>query len=140
MVVSYPIYPQHINLSMFDVTTFTSGTNAKKLVQGSSKYGSRSSASSCSFATGIIIIMKVIVLAMFVAAALADKPSFSYDAPASRPSGPVRVVEIVRDDRIHPAADGSYTFDVETEDGIVRHEAGGPGGAQQGSVSLQQES
>ena len=75
-----------------------------------------------------------IVLALLVAVALADQPSFSYDAPAHRPSAPVRVVEIIRDDRVHPAADGSYTFDVETQDGIVRHEAGGPGGAQQGSV------
>ncbi|XP_037780145.1 cuticle protein AM1199-like [Penaeus monodon] len=75
---------------------------------------------------------KLITLALLVA--LADNPSFSYNAPASRPSAPVRLVEIVRDDRIHPAADSSYTFDVETEDGIVRHEAGGPG-AQQGSVS-----
>ncbi|XP_037774417.1 larval cuticle protein LCP-17-like [Penaeus monodon] len=80
--------------------------------------------------------MKAIVLAMFVAVALADRPSFSYDAPSSHPSAPVRLVEIIRDDRVHPAADGSYTFDVETEDGIVRHEAGGPGGAQQGSVSF----
>ncbi|XP_037780600.1 cuticle protein AM1199-like [Penaeus monodon] len=80
--------------------------------------------------------MKTIVLGLLVAVALADKPSFSYDAPASRPSAPVRLVEIIRDDRVHPAADGSYTFDVETEDGIVRHEAGGPGGAQQGSVSF----
>lgn len=73
-------------------------------------------------------------LSMLLAVVVADKPSFTYDAPVSHSSGPLRVVEIIRDDRVHPAADGTYTFDVETEDGISRHEAGGVGGSQQGSV------
>ncbi|XP_042877868.1 cuticle protein AM1199-like [Penaeus japonicus] len=80
--------------------------------------------------------MKTLVLSLVVAVALAERPSLSYDAPAPHPSSPVRLIQIIRDDRVHPAADGSYTFDVETEDGISRHESGGPGGAQQGSVSF----
>ncbi|XP_042886413.1 cuticle protein AM1199-like [Penaeus japonicus] len=80
--------------------------------------------------------MKTLLLSMLLAVAVADKPSFSYDAPASRSSAPLRVIEIIRDDRVHPAADGTYTFDVETEDGISRHEAGGVGGSQQGSVNF----
>ncbi|XP_042877861.1 cuticle protein AM1199-like [Penaeus japonicus] len=80
--------------------------------------------------------MKRLVLSLVVAVALAERPSLSYDAPAPHPSSPVRLIQIIRDDRVHPAADGSYTFDVETEDGISRHESGGPGGAQQGSVSF----
>ncbi|XP_076035345.1 cuticle protein AM/CP1114-like [Oratosquilla oratoria] len=48
----------------------------------------------------------------------------------------VDVVPIVRDDRVHPDATGVYSFDVETGDGIVRSEQGGPGGSQQGKVSF----
>ncbi|MCL4138419.1 UNVERIFIED_CONTAM: hypothetical protein GTU68_008748, partial [Idotea baltica] len=44
---------------------------------------------------------------------------------AARPDYPAQVVKILRDDRVHPEA-GSYSFDVETEDGIVRSESGSP--------------
>ena len=65
---------------------------------------------------------------MLLAVAAAEKlyaPSPSYQSP---------LVAILKDERIHPDAQGNYVFDVETEDGIVRHESGGVGGSQQGFV------
>ncbi|MCL4148985.1 UNVERIFIED_CONTAM: hypothetical protein GTU68_019255, partial [Idotea baltica] len=50
-------------------------------------------------------------------------------------------IEIIRDDRVNPEG-GSYSFDVETADGIVRSESGSPldiegnPTGQQGSVSF----
>ncbi|XP_042889150.1 cuticle protein AM/CP1114-like [Penaeus japonicus] len=82
--------------------------------------------------------MKAVVLALLLAAAAADKaPSFSYDAPRERvaSTSPVRQIAILRDDRAHPDS-GAYSFDVETEDGIVRSESGSPDGSQQGRVSF----
>jgi len=73
---------------------------------------------------------------LLVAVAAAERPSLSYDAPAPHTSSPVQQIPIIRDERVHPAADGTYSFDVETGDGIVRHESGGPGGVQQGTVRL----
>ncbi|XP_042894017.1 cuticle protein AM1199-like [Penaeus japonicus] len=80
--------------------------------------------------------MKTLVLSLVVAMALAERPPLSYDAPAPHASSPVQQVPIIRDERVHPAADGTYSFDVETGDGVTRHESGGPGGAQQGTVSF----
>ncbi|RXG74074.1 Cuticle protein AMP1A, partial [Armadillidium vulgare] len=59
---------------------------------------------------------------------------------AARPDE--EIIEILRDDRVHPE-DGKYSFDFETENGIVRSESGSrledvenePVG-QQGSVSF----
>ncbi|MCL4156164.1 UNVERIFIED_CONTAM: hypothetical protein GTU68_017658, partial [Idotea baltica] len=51
------------------------------------------------------------------------------------------VIEILRDDRVNPSA-GSYSFDVETADGLVRSESGSPldiegnPTGQQGSISF----
>ncbi|XP_037780611.1 cuticle protein AMP1A-like [Penaeus monodon] len=77
-----------------------------------------------------------LVLSLLVAVAVAERPPLSYDAPAPHTSSPVQQIPIIRDERVHPAADGTYSFDVETGDGIVRSESGGPGGAQQGTVSF----
>ncbi|XP_037780503.1 cuticle protein AM/CP1114-like [Penaeus monodon] len=82
--------------------------------------------------------MKAVVLAFLLAVAAADKaPSFSYDAPRERvaSTSPVRQIAIVRDERVHPAG-GAYSFDVETEDGIVRSESGAADGSQQGRISF----
>nr|XP_027230602.1 endocuticle structural glycoprotein SgAbd-2-like isoform X1 [Penaeus vannamei] len=80
--------------------------------------------------------MKALFLSLLVVVAVAERPSLSYDAPAPHTSSPLQQIPIIRDERVHPAADGTYSFDVETGDGIVRHESGGPGGAQQGTVSF----
>ncbi|XP_063608426.1 cuticle protein AM1199-like [Penaeus indicus] len=80
--------------------------------------------------------MKTLLLSLLVVVAVAERPSLSYDASAPRTSAPVQQIPIIRNERVHPAADGTYSFDVETGDGIVRHESGGPGGAQQGTVSF----
>ncbi|MCL4157194.1 UNVERIFIED_CONTAM: hypothetical protein GTU68_031432, partial [Idotea baltica] len=34
------------------------------------------------------------------------------------------VIQIIRDDRVPPGEDGSYSFDFETQNGIVRSESG----------------
>ncbi|XP_071516063.1 cuticle protein AM1199-like [Panulirus ornatus] len=75
--------------------------------------------------------MKAIVMLVVLAMAAAEKPSARYGAPDHGPH-----IAIIRDDRVHPDAEGRYSFDVETEDGIRRQEAGAPGGNQQGSVSF----
>ncbi|XP_076035292.1 cuticle protein AM/CP1114-like [Oratosquilla oratoria] len=75
--------------------------------------------------------MFTIVLACLVATTVADK---LYSPPT--PGRVVDVVPIIRDDRVHPDEHGAYSLDMETGDGIVRSEQGGPGGAQQGSVSF----
>ncbi|XP_037780606.1 cuticle protein AM1199-like [Penaeus monodon] len=80
--------------------------------------------------------MKTLLLPLLVAMAVAERPPLSYDAPAPHTSSPVQHIPIIRDERVHPAADGTYSFDVETGDDIVRSESGGPGGAQQGTVSF----
>ncbi|MCL4156239.1 UNVERIFIED_CONTAM: hypothetical protein GTU68_015356, partial [Idotea baltica] len=60
---------------------------------------------------------------------------------AARPDYSDDIVKIIRDDRVNPEA-GSYSFDVETEDGIVRSESGSPLSidgyptGQQGSISF----
>lgn len=54
-----------------------------------------------------------------------------YAPPPSHSASPV---SILKDERVHPDAAGNYVFDVETEDGIVRHESGSEGGSQQGFV------
>lgn len=70
------------------------------------------------------------MLLVLVAVAVADKrPVTSYGAPRSSE----RYVEIIRDDRVYPNAEGYYNLDMETENGIQRHESGGEGGIQQGS-------
>ncbi|XP_076035303.1 cuticle protein AM1239-like [Oratosquilla oratoria] len=79
-----------------------------------------------------------VVLACLVATALAET-GYYVAPPASSGGGVHRVVDVVpiiRDDRVHPDATGVYSFDVETGDGIVRSEQGGPGGSQQGKVSF----
>ncbi|XP_069985479.1 uncharacterized protein [Penaeus vannamei] len=68
--------------------------------------------------------MKTLILSLLLA--VAERPSLSYDAPAPHTSSPVQQIPIIRDERVHPAADGTYSFDVETGDGIVRNESGGP--------------
>ncbi|XP_076035301.1 cuticle protein AM/CP1114-like [Oratosquilla oratoria] len=78
--------------------------------------------------------MFTIVLTCLVATAMADK---FYSPPT--PSGSGRVVDVVpiiRDDRVHPNEHGAYSLNMETGDGIVRSEQGGPGGSQQGKVSF----
>ncbi|XP_037780603.1 cuticle protein AM1199-like [Penaeus monodon] len=80
--------------------------------------------------------MNALVLSLLVVGAMAERPSLSYDAPAPHTSSPVQQIPIIRDERVHPVADGTYSFDVETGDGIVRSESGGPGGVQQGTVSF----
>ncbi|ROT64172.1 M15 protein [Penaeus vannamei] len=65
---------------------------------------------------------------------LRDRPSPTTPLHHTHPRPPADPHH--RDERVHPAADGTYSFDVETGDGIVRHESGGPGGAQQGTVSF----
>ena len=47
----------------------------------------------------------------------------SYDEGSSRSNVNRPVVQILRDDRIQPEG-GSYSFDFESEDGIVRSEQG----------------
>lgn len=54
-----------------------------------------------------------------VAAAVA-RPDSGYAAPRANDDEPLA---ILRDDRIEPEG-GSYAFDIETEDGILRSEAG----------------
>ncbi|XP_053639579.1 cuticle protein AM1199 [Cherax quadricarinatus] len=83
--------------------------------------------------------MRTIVMLALLAVAAADKrPLTTYGAPGPAPShghqGPQ--IAIIRDDRVHPDAQGLYSLNLETEDGIVRQESGGPGGSQQGSVSF----
>ncbi|XP_042894013.1 cuticle protein CP14.6-like [Penaeus japonicus] len=79
--------------------------------------------------------MKTLVLSLLVAVALAERPSLSYDA--LHPTHPRLISRSPSSaTNIHPAADGTYSFDVETGDGMTRHESGGPGGAQQGTVSF----
>ncbi|KAL7638710.1 UNVERIFIED_CONTAM: hypothetical protein RMT77_010243 [Armadillidium vulgare] len=70
--------------------------------------------------------MKSVIFACILAVALA-RPDSRYAAPAQRSSGgsPLRVAEILRDDRVHPEG-GRYSFDFETEDGIKRSESGSP--------------
>ncbi|XP_047469530.1 cuticle protein AM1199-like [Penaeus chinensis] len=80
--------------------------------------------------------MNTLFLSLLVAVVAAERLPLSYDAPAPHTSSPVQQIPIIRDERVHPAADGIYSFDVETGDGIVRSESGGPGGAQQGTVSF----
>ncbi|MCL4144541.1 UNVERIFIED_CONTAM: hypothetical protein GTU68_047899, partial [Idotea baltica] len=71
------------------------------------------------------------------APAPAPAPAYAPPAPAPAPA----YVKILRDDRVNPEA-GSYSFDVETEDGIVRSESGSPLSiegnptGQQGSISF----
>ncbi|XP_076035285.1 cuticle protein AM/CP1114-like [Oratosquilla oratoria] len=82
-----------------------------------------------------------IALACLVAVATADTGyNVAPPAPyAGRSGGGQRVVDVVpiiRDDRVHPDVYGAYNLQMETGDGIVRSEQGGPGGAQQGSVSF----
>ncbi|MCL4156299.1 UNVERIFIED_CONTAM: hypothetical protein GTU68_044113, partial [Idotea baltica] len=64
--------------------------------------------------------MKFIVFACLLAVAVA-RPDRLYE-PYSREAASI---EIIRDDRVHPEG-GSYSFDVETEDGIKRSESGSP--------------
>ncbi|XP_045593222.1 cuticle protein AM1199-like [Procambarus clarkii] len=82
--------------------------------------------------------MRTFVMFALLAVAAADKrPLTTYGAPGPAPhhsAGPQ--IAIIRDDRVHPDAQGLYSLDVETEDGIRRQESGGPGGSQQGSVSF----
>lgn len=59
-----------------------------------------------------------IVLLAIAASAIA-RPDSGYSAPQKS----AEVIEILRDDRVHPE-DGSYSFDIETADGIQRSEAG----------------
>ncbi|KAL7638718.1 UNVERIFIED_CONTAM: hypothetical protein RMT77_010251 [Armadillidium vulgare] len=65
-------------------------------------------------------------------------PDAGYSAPSGRSFD---VVEILKDNRIHPE-DGAYSFDIETEDGIVRSESGsrlnveGNPVGQQGEISF----
>nr|XP_027230585.1 endocuticle structural glycoprotein SgAbd-8-like [Penaeus vannamei] len=70
----------------------------------------------------------VLILILSLLLAVAERPSLSYDAPAPHTSSPVQQIPIICDERVHPAADGTYSFDVETGDGIVRNESGGPDG------------
>ncbi|XP_045593220.1 cuticle protein AMP1A [Procambarus clarkii] len=82
--------------------------------------------------------MRTFVIFALLAVAAADKrPLTTYGAPGPAPrqaAGPQ--IAIIRDDRVHPDAQGLYSLDLETEDGIKRQESGGPGGSQQGSVSF----
>lgn len=60
---------------------------------------------------------------------------------AAKSAGGAEVVPIIRSDVVGPGADGEYSFDFETEDGIVRSESGagsGPDGAveSQGTISF----
>ncbi|MPC23819.1 cuticle protein AM1199-like [Portunus trituberculatus] len=73
--------------------------------------------------------MKAVVMMMLLTVAVAEK------LYAPSPSASASPVSILKDDRVHPDAAGNYVFDVETEDGIVRHESGSEGGSQQGFVS-----
>ncbi|XP_050700737.1 cuticle protein AMP1B-like [Eriocheir sinensis] len=83
--------------------------------------------------------MKAVAMMALLAVATAET---LYTAPAPGPAplphpapsyGPPAA--ILKDERVHPDAHGNYAFDVETEDGIARHESGGVGGTQQGSFS-----
>jgi len=79
--------------------------------------------------------MKSIIFAALVAVAAARPDTLSYD------SGSGEVVAILRDDRVYPSADGEYSFDTETANGIKISESGygsGPDGAveSQGSFSF----
>ncbi|KAL7638715.1 UNVERIFIED_CONTAM: hypothetical protein RMT77_010248 [Armadillidium vulgare] len=58
--------------------------------------------------------MKIILLACLLGAALSLPQQ-----------GGNKVMQIVRDDRVEPS-EGKYSFDIETEDGIVRSESGSP--------------
>ncbi|KAK4326467.1 hypothetical protein Pmani_002993 [Petrolisthes manimaculis] len=73
------------------------------------------------------------LLLVLVGVAVADKRPVvgSYSAPPSS----AEYAEIVKDDRVHPTAEGYYTLDMETENGIRRQESGSEGGNQQGSYS-----
>ncbi|XP_063855082.1 cuticle protein AM1199-like [Scylla paramamosain] len=72
--------------------------------------------------------MKTVVMLALVAVVTADK---LYEPPSKDKSH----IAIIKDERVQPDAKGYYVFDVETEDGIQRHESGGEGGRQQGSYS-----
>ncbi|XP_045136004.1 cuticle protein AM/CP1114-like [Portunus trituberculatus] len=72
--------------------------------------------------------MKAAVMLALIAVVTAEK---LYKPPSEdKPH-----IAIIKDERVQPDAEGYYVFDVETEDGIQRHESGGEGGRQQGSYS-----
>lgn len=59
----------------------------------------------------------------------APDPSPSYVVPSTRDASALvaEVVPILRDDRLHED-DGSYSFDIETANGITASESGAPEG------------
>ncbi|XP_071516113.1 cuticle protein AMP1A-like [Panulirus ornatus] len=70
--------------------------------------------------------MKVVILAALIAVAFAaPKPEYDHDT---------HEVAIVRDDRVHEE-DGTYSVDVESEDGISLSESGSPAGPEGSIVS-----
>ncbi|MCL4142602.1 UNVERIFIED_CONTAM: hypothetical protein GTU68_019108, partial [Idotea baltica] len=70
-----------------------------------------------------------VVLACLLAVAVArpdSPPRYTTQPPRyTTPRSYGNVVEILKDDRVHPEG-GSYSFDVETADGIQRSESGSP--------------
>lgn len=69
------------------------------------------------------VIFNQVIFACLFATAFA-RPDSRYAAP-SQSQRSLQHIEIIRDDRVHPDA-GSYSFNVETEDGIHRSEYGSP--------------
>ncbi|RXG70822.1 Larval cuticle protein LCP-17 [Armadillidium vulgare] len=68
--------------------------------------------------------MIIIAAILFtIAAALPEAPYVPIGSGGYQ-SGPKQVVEILRDERVPPGYDGSYSFNYETADGIVRSEQG----------------
>ena len=55
--------------------------------------------------------------------AVIARPQSGYSAPSNARSDEKEPIAILRDERVHPE-DGSYSFDIETADGIQRSEAG----------------
>ena len=71
-------------------------------------------------------MMAQVVMMALLAVVMAEK---LYNPPTNYK----KQIAILKDERIHPDDKGYYVFDVETADGIQRHESGGDGGRQQGS-------
>ncbi|MCL4171314.1 UNVERIFIED_CONTAM: hypothetical protein GTU68_036917, partial [Idotea baltica] len=67
-----------------------------------------------------------VALSLLVACASALPQNYDYNTQGGNVNrGPV--IPILRDERYGPAADGSYSFDFETGNGISRQEQGQPG-------------
>ncbi|MCL4169201.1 UNVERIFIED_CONTAM: hypothetical protein GTU68_012351, partial [Idotea baltica] len=65
-----------------------------------------------------------VLFSLLVASASALPQNYDYNTQGGS-QGPI--IPILRDERFGPTADGSYSFDFETGNGISRQEQGQPG-------------